>query len=126
MNCDKLSIYSTDLMNLIIKIIGKHGKVVDGRLEYSGKAILIEDNYGTRFWLRVMYYNDKIKVDFSTVELKNALRRKGVFSEICEMVKEKDYIESAVISNVCTHEMYNFCVKNGFELNKMMNSYKIK
>lgn len=126
MNCDKLSIYSTDLMNLIIKIIGKHGKVVDGRLEYSGKAILIEDNYGTRFWLRVMYYNDKIKVDFSTVELRNALRRKGVFSEICEMVKEKDYIESAVISNVCTHEMYNFCVKNGFELNEMMNSYKIK
>ena len=106
MNCDKLCMYSTDLMNSIIGIIGRHGEVVDGRLEYSGRAILIEDNYGTRLWLRVMYYNDKIKVDFSTVELRNALRRKGVFSEICEMVKEKDYIESAVISNVCTHEMY--------------------
>lgn len=127
MNNEKLAMYSNDLLNSIIKIIEKHGEIVNGRLEYWGRAILVEDNYGTRMWIRVVEWKDeKIRVDFSTVEFRDKLRRKGIFREICNMVRKKDYIESAVISNVCTQEMYNFCHKHNLAFNEMMNTYRVK
>lgn len=121
------AMYAENLMYSIVRIIEKYNAKVDCRLEYGGSAILIEDRYDTRFWLRVSDWRDgKIRVDFSTVELRYGLRRKGVFSEICDMVKRKEYVGSAVISNVCTEEMLNFCKKHKFRYNEMMNNYQIK
>ena len=106
MDFKKLKIYSNDLLKSIIDIINKDKKYVEGRIEYNGKAICIEDDYGTRFWIRLsLNKDDKLIVDLSTIELKEEFQRKGIFNEICKMIQNKDYVKSAFISNICTEKM---------------------
>lgn len=124
---NNILMYAENILNSIIKIFEEYDVIVSGRVEYSGRAVLVEDEYGTRIWIRLSDYRNinKVRVEFSTVEIRDDIRRKGVFSKICNMIKEKDYVEHAVISNVCTPEMSKFCKKNKLEFNEMMNEYRI-
>lgn len=119
--------YTDDLLKSILNIINKDKEYVIGKTEYRGKAILIEDMKGTRFWLRISVNKDnKLIVDLSTIELRDSLQRKGLFSKICKMIQDKEYIEKAYISNVCTEKMLNFCKKHNLEFMEPLNAYKIK
>ena len=127
MDFKKLKVYSNDLLKSIIDIINKDKKYVEGRIEYNGKAICIEDDYGTRFWIRLsLNKDDKLIVDLSTIELKEEFQRKGIFNEICKMIQNKDYVKSAFISNICTEKMFGFCKKYEFEFIESLNAYKVK
>lgn len=119
--------YTDDLLKSILNIINKDKEYVIGKTEYRGKAILIEDMEGTRFWLRISVNKDnKLIVDLSTIELRDSLQRKGLFSKICKMIQDKKYIEKAYISNVCTEKMLNFCKKHKLKFMELLNAYKVK
>lgn len=125
MDVNNLENISNNILSTLMNILNNHELDCVGRLEYHGKAINIWDNYGTKFWIRVMPLNNRVIADFSSVELREDKRRQGIFDEICESMKHKDFIEKVLISNVCTDEMEAFCKKHNYTYDDMMMTYRV-
>ena len=89
------------------------------QLIYNGKSIRIEninENTEITMWIRVIYNDekDKARLDFSTVEFGDNLRRKGIFTTVINSIKNITSICEIRVTGVCTKEMFNWCKKNGF------------
>lgn len=115
-----------DLVESFQGVFDNRGVTMRVTLENLNKVVSIEDDRGTRIWIRLMPIGDKLSLDFSAVEFASELRRKGLFESLCGVVKDKDYIGEAVISNVCTNEMTCYVKKHNYEYNGCMNWYSVK
>lgn len=81
------------------------------------KAIRVTNEYWTlNFWIRIHEISDKLVLDFSTVEIPKEYRRKGIFTEVINQLKECKHIKEIRVTSVLTPEMKNWCIKNSFKV----------
>lgn len=102
---------STNVADHINKILIKYNIITT--VEYKGTSIKVVDNEGTYMWIRVMLADGKLRLQMSTIQLREELRRKGIFTEIFNKLKDLEYVYVIDITGVCTEEMMNWVTKNG-------------
>lgn len=67
-------------------------------------------------WIRLLPTKDnKVSVDFSTVQLSDKLQNRGIFTSIFSNLKSLEEVGVLKISSVCTRCMIKWCVKNGLK-----------
>lgn len=67
-------------------------------------------------WVRLLPTKDnKVSVDFSTVQLSDKLQNRGIFTSIFSNLKSLEVVGVLKISSVCTRCMTKWCVKNGLK-----------
>ena len=126
MNTDIRINNATEIMNSIVKLLRKDGIKVDGRIEYRGTAISIEDkDWNVRMWIRLMWNStfDKCIIYMSNIRFSDEFQRSGYFTNVINTLKKSKYIENIVIQSVCTDAMRNWCKKHRFSTNEYMSDY---
>lgn len=106
-----------NIKDKIIDTLNKQGIKVDGRVEYNGSAICIEHkNLNIWMWLRLMWNEtaDKCTIYMSNIKFTPKYQRKGIFTNIINMLKRNKYIDNIVIQSVSSDSMRNWCKKHRF------------
>ena len=114
-----------DLQKELQTIMDKHDIDCDVKVVNFGNCIEVRNYEGTEIWIRVTFVKNGLDLDFNVVQIEEDYRRNGIFTEIVNMVKTKNFVHKAFISNVCTEEMINFCKKHKFTFEKSINAFVI-
>ena len=107
-----------EIKDKIVKTIRNYGLNVNGRVEYNGSAISIEDDeWHVRMWLRLTWDNNanKCVIFMSNINLHNKIQRKGIFTNVIKGLKTDKYIDNIVIQSVSSDAMRNWCKKHRFK-----------
>lgn len=114
--------YMSIIMSTISKVFDEHNAVVKVYEPYKGKTIAVDDRYGTRIWIRLMFNRNTVAVDLSTIELRRGLRRKGILTDICRRLSQLNFVSNIWITSPCTPEIMEFGKKHNLYLDK--NNYR--
>lgn len=84
-------------------------------LKNNNMCISVSDE-DIELWVRLLPTKDnKVSVDFSTVQLSDKLQNRGIFTSIFSNLKSLEEVGVLKISSVCTRCMTKWCVKNGLK-----------
>ena len=84
-------------------------------LKNNNMCISVSDE-DIELWVRLLPTRDnKVSVDFSTVQLSDRLQNKGIFTSIFSNVKSLEEVGVLKISSVYTRCMTKWCIKNGLK-----------
>lgn len=105
-----------DVQKILKDTLSKYFDNLEVEITNFYKAIRVTDEYWTlNFWVRIHEINDKLVVDFSTVEIPKEYRRKGIFTKVIDELKKYEHTKEVRVTSVLTHEMRNWCIKNNFK-----------
>ena len=102
----------------ILKQVKNNGINANGRVDYNGSAILIEDDqWLVRMWIRLIWSDnlDECTVYMSNIAFNEKLQRRGNFTSIINKLKRTKYVNNIVIQSVSTPAMRNWCEKYKFK-----------
>lgn len=74
-------------------------------------------------WIRLLPIENKYRVGISTVELRQDLQRRGIFTKLYKSLCSCDVVEKVCIESVCSQEMLNWCSKNKLSSDGYYNFY---
>lgn len=105
-----------DVQKILKDTLSKYFDNLEVEITNFYKAIRVTDEYWTlNFWVRIHEINDKLVVDFSTVEIPKEYRRKGIFTKVIDELKKYEHTKEVRVTSVLTHEMRSWCIKNNFK-----------
>lgn len=100
----------------IESVLRKYGIQSDVNLVNHGRTVSVNDN-GLIFWVRMLPREDKLNVEFSTVQLPKDLQRRGIFTDVFNTIKSLDFINRLSVDGICTSAMSGWSIKHNLESN---------
>ena len=105
------------------KALNKHNIEYDLTFCNNYRAIKIEnlepdDKENTLYiWIRLLNIKDTYtyNVEIANINIPKAYRRKGILTDIIKELDRCKYVNKIRFISVCTLEMRNWCLKNGFK-----------
>lgn len=107
------------VFNAIQSVIDKRKLALQAGLTNNGYVIQIANNDGndpTYIWIRLETYSGGITVNFANVQLSSYLRHKGIFTDIYKAIENLKSVNRILVCGAVTHEINNFCLKQGMHL----------
>lgn len=105
------------------KVLNKHSIIFELTFYNEYKAIKIENlepdvKEDTLYiWIRLINIKDTYtyNIEIANINIPKEYRRKGILTDIIKELNKNKYVNKVRFISVCTIEMRNWCLKNGFK-----------
>lgn len=114
-----------EVRNSIENCLRNHGIPSEVCIVNFNNCIQVSDDL-LDLWIRFLPISgdDKYQVEISSVAFTDEYRRKGIFTDLFEVIEKVEGVGKVMISSVCTDSMLNWCNKNNLVSNNTVDYYK--